>query len=60
MVAIKYLIKLWKCGSAELLSTLTWESENVGNLIKEVSKSLPKNIRATIEEINERENEKSC
>lgn len=60
MVAIKYLIKLWKCGSAELLSTLTWESENVGNLIKEVSKSLPTDIRATIEEINERENEKSC
>jgi len=60
MVAIKYLIKLWKCGSAELLSTLTWESQNVGDLIKEVSKSLPKNIRATIEEINERENEKSC
>ena len=57
MVANIYLIKLWKCGSAELLSTLNWESENVETLIKEVSKSLPKNIRATIEENNvKREN----
>ena len=50
MVVKKYLIKLWICANSILLSQLEWESENVDNLIHEVTKSLPKGIRATIEE----------
>ena len=52
MVVKKYLIKLYVCGSTSLVSNLKWETEQkVGDLIQEVSKSLPKGIRATIEEI---------
>jgi len=52
MVVKKYLIKLYVCGSTSLVSNLKWETEQkVGDLILEVSKSLPRGIRATIEEI---------
>ena len=52
MVVIKYLIKLWKYDSGEYISSLEWESDKkVEPFISEVSKSLPKGIRATIEEI---------
>jgi hypothetical protein len=51
-VVMKYLIKLWNCDNLDLISTLKWESENVDDLVQEVSKSLPKGIRATIEEEN--------
>jgi len=51
MVVKKYLIKLWICASSSFVSEIKWETENVGDLILEVSKSLPKGIRATIEEI---------
>jgi|TARA_R110000796_G_scaffold125067_1_gene239602 hypothetical protein len=52
MVVKKYLIKLFVCGSTSLVSELKWETEQkVGDLILEVSKSLPRGIRATIEEI---------
>jgi len=51
MVVKKYLIKLFVCGSTSYVSQLNWETDNVGDLIQEVSKSLPKGIRATIEEI---------
>ena len=53
-----YLIKLWICDNGELITTLSWESnENVDNLknevnncIKELSKRLSRGLRATIEE----------
>jgi hypothetical protein len=52
MVVIKYLIKLWKYDSGEYISSLEWETDKkVEPFISEVSKSLPKGIRATIEEI---------
>ena len=52
MVVKKYLIKLFVCGSTSYASQLKWETEQkVGDLIQEVSKSLPRGIRATIEEI---------
>jgi len=48
----KYLINLWVRDSSELITRIEWEWENnVESLIQEVSKSLPKGIRATIEEI---------
>lgn len=47
----KYLINLWVRDSSELITRIEWEWENnVESLIQEVSKSLPKGIRATIEE----------
>jgi len=56
---MKYLIKLWKCDNVGLISQLLWESKNVDDLIQQVSKSLPKGIRATIEVENvRRESEK--
>ena len=56
VIVKKYLIKLWICDNGDLIS-LDWESENVDDLVQEVTKSLPKGIRATIEEENvEREN----
>jgi hypothetical protein len=58
---MKYLIKLWKCDNVDFISSLEWESKNVDDLVQEVTKSLPKGIRATIEEKDvKRENEKSC
>ena len=47
----KYLIILWIRDSSELITRIEWEwDNNVESLIQEVSKSLPKGIRATIEE----------
>ena len=52
MVVIKYLIKLWKYDSGNYITSIKWESDKkVESFIQEVSKSLPKGIRATIEEI---------
>ena len=52
---IKYLIKLWICVSSEYVTQIEWEtSKKADDFIKEVSESLPKGIRATIEEKNER------
>ena len=51
-VVMKYLIKLWNCDNVEFISDLKWDSENVDDLVQEVTKSLPKGIRATIEEEN--------
>ena len=54
----KYLIKLWICVSSELVAQLVWETnKNAEDFIKEVTESLPRGIRATIEEKNERANE---
>lgn len=47
----KYLIKLWICVSSTLVAQLVWETnKNAEDFIKEVTESLPKGIRATIEE----------
>ena len=47
----KYLINLWVRDSSHFITSIEWEWENnVESLILEVSKSLPKGIRATIEE----------
>ena len=54
----KYLIKLWKYASSEYVTELDWVTEKkADDFIKEVSESLPKGLRATIEEKNERANE---
>ena len=51
----KYLIKLWVCASSQLVNQLDWITDKKAeDFIKEVSESLPKGIRATIEEKNER------
>ena len=51
----KYLIKLWKYASSEYVTQLDWVTEKKAeDFIKEVSESLPKGLRATIEEKNER------
>ena len=51
----KYLIKLWKYASSEYVTELDWVTEKKAeDFIKEVSESLPKGLRATIEERNER------
>ena len=53
----KYLIKLWKYASSEYVTELDWVTEKKAeDFIKEVSESLPKGLRATIEEKNERAN----
>jgi len=53
----KYLIKLWKYASSEYVTQLDWVTEKKAeDFIKEVSESLPKGLRATIEEKNERAN----
>ena len=53
----KYLIKLWKYVSSEYVTQLDWVTEKKAeDFIKEVSESLPKGLRATIEEKNERAN----
>ena len=54
----KYLIKLWKYASSEYVTQLDWVTEKKAeDFIKEVSESLPKGLRATIEEKDERANE---
>ena len=51
----KYLIKLWKYASSDYVTELDWVTEKkADDFIKEVSESLPKGLRATIEEKNER------
>ena len=51
----KYLIKLWKYASPDYETELDWVTEKKAeDFIKEVSESLPKGLRATIEEKNER------
>ena len=54
-----YLIRIWK--GDVLVKDLNWETEkNADDLKKEVSESLPKGIRVTIEEKNDkRGNEKA-
>ena len=53
----KYLIKLWKYASSDYVTELYWVTEKKAeDFIKEVSESLPKGLRATIEEKNERAN----
>ena len=55
MENIKYLIKLWICVSSEYVTQIEWETnKKADDFIKEVSESLPKGIRATIEDKNER------
>ena len=54
----KYLIKLWKYASSEYVTQLDWVTEKKAeDFIKEVSESLPKGLRATIEEKDGRANE---
>ena len=54
----KYLIKLWKYANSDYVTELDWVTEKkADDFIKEVSESLPKGLRATIEEKNERANE---
>ena len=54
----KYLIKLWKYASSDYVTELEWVTEKKAeDFIIEVSESLPKGLRATIEEKNERANE---
>ena len=57
----KYLIKLWKYASSDYVTELDWVTEKKAeDFIKEVSESLPKGLRATIEEKNDkRANEKT-
>ena len=54
-----YLIKLWTCGSGHLES-FTFKTKMVSDeLCKEVAKLIPNGIRATIEEQDAGENEKT-
>lgn len=51
----KYLIKLWKYASSEYVTELDWVTEKKAeDFVNEISESLPKGLRATIEEKNER------
>ena len=51
----KYLIKLWKYANSDYVTELDWVTgKKADDFIKEVSESLPKGLRATIEEKNER------
>jgi len=50
---MKYLIKLWD--GDHLINTLEWESTDEDKLYQEVAESVPKPIRATIEN-DKREN----
>ena len=53
----KYLIKLWKYANSDYVTELDWVTEKkADDFIKEVSESLPKGLRATIEEKDERAN----
>ena len=54
----KYLIKLWICVGSEYVTGLEWVTDKKAeDFINEVTESLPKGLRATIEEKNERANE---
>ena len=51
----KYLIKLWIRVSSEYVTELEWVTDKKAeDFINEVTESLPKGLRATIEEKNER------
>ena len=53
------MIKLWTCGNGHLES-FTFKTKMVADeLCKEVAKLIPKGIRATIEEQDAGENEKT-
>ena len=53
-----YLIKLWIRSTSEFVNQINWSTDKKAeDLINEVTESLPKGIRATIEEKNERANE---
>ena len=55
-----YLIKLWIRSTSEFVNQITWSTDKKAeDFIIEVSESLPKGIRATIEEKNERATEKT-
>ena len=55
-----YLIKLWIRSTSEFVNQITWSTnKKADDFINEVSESLPKGIRATIEEKNERATEKT-
>jgi len=53
---MRYLIKLWR--NDILIKDLEWESNDEDKLYQEVAKSVPKNVRATIEK-NERANKET-
>ena len=57
----KYLIKIYYRVGSELVAQLDWETDkNAEDFCKEITESLPyKNLRATIEEKDERANEKT-
>ena len=55
-----YLIKLWISSTSDFVNHITWSTDKKAeDFIKEVAESLPKGIRATIEEKNERATEKT-
>ena len=50
-----YLIKIWISSTSDLVGQINWTTnKKAEDFIKEVSESLPKGLRATIEEKNER------
>jgi hypothetical protein len=53
------LIKIWESSTSELVGQINWTTDKKAeNFCKEITESLPyKNLRATIEERNEREHE---
>ena len=54
----KYLIKLWIRVGSKYVTELEWVTDKKAeDFINEVTESLPKGFRATIEEKNERANE---
>jgi len=57
----KYLIKIYYRIGSDLVAQLDWETDkNAEDFCKEITESLPyKNLRATIEEKDERANEKT-
>ena len=53
----KYLIKLWKYVGSQYVTELDWvTNKKAEDFIEEITESLPKGYRATIEEKNERAN----
>ena len=55
-----YLIKLWISSTSDFVNQITWSTDKKAeDFIIEVSESLPKGIRATIEEKDERATEKT-
>tara|TARA_E500000318_G_scaffold18079_1_gene18690 strand:- start:3479 stop:3736 length:258 start_codon:yes stop_codon:yes gene_type:complete len=54
-----YLIKIWESSTSELVAQINWTTDKKAeDFCKEITESLPyKNLRATIEEKDEREHE---